>query len=351
MTDYAWLLIAAGSALAQQGAPEASPPAVQEVNVATVVARVDDRAILLQEVVGPIKERLEAMRQQLPRDTYVSQERIILKQRTESLIERTILLKEVEAKIKDPKRLEEIRKKIGQEFERNLAKFAREKGIKGKEAILKQLEEEGSSLEAQRKEFVDTILAQEYVRQQLMPMVADPTREEMIAWHRDHAQQFQQNAGVVWRHIEVRIGSDPKAAAEKVHQAQQRLTAGEDFAKVAKELSDDASAINGGLCPKTSKGSYYEAEVDKALFTLPVGRFSTPIRGKDAFHIVKVEERTADGVKPFSEVQREIAKAIKDERLKEVSKAKMAEIRGRHFVESIYDKPELATQPAASAIR
>jgi len=350
MTGCALFLVAAGLAMGQE-APAKNPPG-QEVNVATIVARVDDRAILLQDALGPVKQQLEEMRRQLPRDEYARQERTILKERTDKLIERAVLLKEVDAKIKDPKRLEEIRKKIGLEFEKNIMKFARDKGLKSKEAVIKQFEDEGSNYDAQRKEFTDTILAQEFVRQQVMPMIPDPTREEMLQWHRDHAHQFQQNAGVVWRHIEVKIGADPKAAAEKAYQAQQRLTAGEDFAKVAKEMSDDAaSALNGGLCPKTSKGSYYETAVDQALFTLPVGRFSTPIRGSIAFHIVKVEERTGDGVKPFADVQRDITKAMKDERLGEIRKAKLAELRNRHYIESVFDKPEVASRQASSTIR
>ena len=326
-------------------------PAAGEVNVATVVARVDDRAILLQDAIGPIKPQLEMMRQQLPPDEYRRQERMILKSQTDRLIDRAVVLKEVDAKIKDEKRLDEIRKKIAQEFEKNLVKMARENGLKSKEEVLKQLEKEGASLEVQRLDFIDNVLAQEFLRQQLMPMISEPSRDEMAAWHREHAQQFQQNAGVEWRHIEVRIGADPKAAAEKIHKAQERLTAGEDFAKVAKELSEEATASNGGLCPLTSKGSYYEPKVDEALFSIPVGRFSAAIRGKDAFHIVKVEKRTGDGLKPFTECQREIMKAMKDERIKELRVTKMAELRKRHFIESIFDKPEVGGKDLGKSIR
>jgi peptidyl-prolyl cis-trans isomerase SurA len=353
MSGCGWVLLAAASAWNQLAAPPTKAPVGQEINVATVVARVDDRAILLQEVIGPVKADLERMRSALPPDEYLRQERTILKERTERLIERVIILKEVEAKIRDEKRIAEIRKKIGQEVERNLYKSAREMGLKSKEDVLRKLEEEGSSLESQRKEVVDMVLAKEFLRQQMEPMIPDPTREEMMTWYRDHALQFQQNAGVVWRNIEVRIGSNPKAAAEKIHLAQQRLQAGEDFAKVAKELSEDASAYNGGLCPKTSKGSYAEPVVDEALFSLPVGRYSTPIRGKnsDSFYIVKVEERTGDGAKPFQEVQKEVMKAMRSERAKEVQAAKFAEFRRRHFVESIYDKPEVASPPTGKTIR
>ena len=342
------LLLFVGSVHAWQAPPPAQTPVGQEVNIATVVARVDDRAILLQDALNPIKDQLEKMRKALPRDEYVRQERAALKARTDKLIDQAVIMKEVEAKLKDEKRLDEIRKKIGQEFEKNLVKFAREHGLKSKEEVIKQLESEGSSFEVERRKFIDDVLTQEFFRQQLMPLVPDPTREEMINWHRDHAQQFQQNAGVVWRHIEVRIGADPKAAADKIYQAQQRLSAGEDFATVAKEMSEDsATASGGGLCPKTSKGSYFEPAVDQALFALPIGRFSTPIRGASAFHIVKIEERTGDGVKPFAEVQRDIVKAMKDERMKDYRATKMADLRKKHFIESIFDKPEVASQPPA----
>jgi parvulin-like peptidyl-prolyl isomerase len=335
-------------AFAQTAEP---PKPANEVNVATIVARVDDKVILLQDAVGPIKPRLEEMRRALPADEYARQERAILKQAVDRLIDRAVLLKEVDLKLKDPKRVDDVRKQIALEFEKNLYKMARDQGLKSKEELLRELEKEGASLELHRQNFVDDNLAREFLRQHLMPLVANPTRAEMEAWHRDHAQQFQQNAGVVWRHIEVRIGADPKAAAEKIHKAQERLTAGEDFAAVAKELSEDATASVGGLCPLTSKGSYYEPLVDEALFSMPVGRFSTPLRGKDAFHIVKVEKRNSDGVKPFTEVQREIAAAIREERMKDLQRTKMAELKKRHFIESIFDKPEVAGVGQGKTVR
>ena len=118
-------------------------------------------------------------------------------------------------------------------------------------------------------------------------------------------------------------------------------------------MSDDASAINGGLCPRTSKGSYNEPPVDEALFSLPIGRYSTPIRGKvsNSFYIVKVEERTGDGSKPFPEVQRDVLKAMKAERTKEIQASKFAEYRRRHYIESIYDKPEVSNQPNRNSTR
>jgi parvulin-like peptidyl-prolyl isomerase len=211
------------------------------------------------------------------------------------------------------------------------------------------LELAGMTFEQQRIEFVDNILAKEYLRQNVQAQIVDPSREDLLAYYKEHANDYRQNAGAVWRHIEVKIGANPKDAADKTAKVMQRLQAGEDFATVAKQMSEDASAANGGLCPKTSKGSYAEEAVDQALFTMPVGRFSAPIRGRDAFHIVKVEARTADGVKPFPEVQPEILEAIKSKQFAEAERKKLNELRRKHYIESVFDRNDIATSANPNA--
>jgi parvulin-like peptidyl-prolyl isomerase len=323
----------------------------EATTVATVVARVDHRAILLGDAIDRVRPQLELMRKQLSADEYRRQERAILKQQTDELIDRAVILEEVSAKIKDAERLKEIRRRIGLEFEKNLLKFAKAQGLKSKEQVIDQFEKEGTSLEKQRSEFIDKILADEYLRQQITGLLSEPSRDDLHAYYKAHLDQFQQNAGVVWRHIEIRIGSDPKQAAEKTHQVMQQLAAGADFSELARRFSDDASASAGGLCPMTSKGSFYEDAVDRALFSLPVGQVSQPIRGRHSFHIVRVEKRTTDGAKPFSEVQTEILKTLKDRQFVELRQKKLREMRQRHYIESIFERKEIAEPDTQKAIR
>ena len=323
--------------------PAAAPPAGTK-QVANVVARVDGYAILLQDLVAPLRPKLELMKQQLPPDQYRRQERIELKAQADRLIERAILVKEAESFVKEKKRLDAIRGLFEKDFQKFVGRIAKESKIRPEE-LPDQLAKEGTTLENLKREFIETNLAMGFLDEAVKSKVVDPSRAELLDYYRAHAGDFQRDAKAQWSAIEVKIGADPRAAAEKTHQASQRLQAGESFAAVAKALSDGPTAADGGKCPATGKGSYYDPAVDAALFSALIGVPSAPIRGKDAFHIVLVSERTADGAQPFGEVQPEIAKKLKDKQREVARKEKLAEMRKRHFVESVFDA--VATQPDA----
>jgi parvulin-like peptidyl-prolyl isomerase len=324
------------AAVARASGAESGP-----VQVANLIARVDDKSIFLQDILAPVERQLKAMRAQLSPAEYLKQERAILKAQAEKAIDRMILMKEIETKLKgDESRIKQIRKQIGAEFNNNLVRMARQEGIKSDDEMAKVMEQQGVNLQLMRQNFIDDALASSYLRQSIDSQVGEPTRPEILEYYESHLKQFQQNAHAKWRHIEIRIGRDPKAAAEKAYRVQQRLSAGEDFAKVAKEMSDGSSASSGGEMPNTRKGSYAEVEVDKAIFTQQIGVASAPLRGSESFHFVKVESRNDDGAKPFAEVQKEIVKTLKEKRFQSLRKAKMDEFRKRHYVESIFDRPD-----------
>lgn len=86
------------------------------------------------------------------------------------------------------------------------------------------------------------------------------------------------------RHILV----DDEAAAKKV---QDRIKAGEDFAKIAKEVSKDpGSAENGGSLGYFNRGAMVP-EFEKVAFSLPVGEVSGLVKSKFGYHIIKVDDR------------------------------------------------------------
>ncbi|MFC1656724.1 peptidylprolyl isomerase, partial [Patescibacteria group bacterium] len=105
-------------------------------------------------------------------------------------------------------------------------------------------------------------------------------------------------------HILVQL--DEKADKKKVQQAQARaddlyskINKGEDFAKLAKEHSEDTTTKDqGGDLGFFEKGQFVE-EFEKVAFDLKEGKVSKPVRTKYGFHIIKVEERKGEVEKSF----------------------------------------------------
>ncbi|RSK35297.1 peptidylprolyl isomerase [Hymenobacter metallilatus] len=102
-------------------------------------------------------------------------------------------------------------------------------------------------------------------------------------------------------HILIRITPDasPKdtlAAYQKITALRQRVTGGEDFAKVARETSEDPSAAENG-----GKLGYFTAmqmvyPFESVAYSTPVGQVSQPVRTRFGYHIIKVNDvRPAQG--------------------------------------------------------
>ena len=140
------------------------------------------------------------------------------------------------------------------------------------------------------------------------------------AYYDAHKADFEQAKAV---HILIRFkgsrvpvkpgGKDltEEEALAKAQDIRKQLLAGGDFATIAKAESDDtASATAGGsLGPAAGRGKFV-APFDQAVFSLPIGQLSEPVKTPFGYHLIKVEER---GSKTFDEARPDIEKKMKPE--------------------------------------
>lgn len=117
-------------------------------------------------------------------------------------------------------------------------------------------------------------------------------------------------------HILVKVPKDAApqqlaAAKAKADKIAARLNAGESFAKLAKEFSDDiASAKNGGVMEWFSPGSI-DPTLEKVVIALKqTGDLSAPAKTKYGFSIVKLLDTQKPEVLPFEKVRAQIEKAL-----------------------------------------
>jgi Parvulin-like peptidyl-prolyl isomerase len=87
---------------------------------------------------------------------------------------------------------------------------------------------------------------------------------------------------------------DTLAVYQKAMKLYERIRKGEDFAKLAKENSDDRSSEDGGYLG-FSTGSRYILPFENALFSTSVGEVSMPVRTPYGYHLVKVHSRRPAG--------------------------------------------------------
>jgi len=152
-------------------------------------------------------------------------------------------------------------------------------------------------------------MIQAYYRDEIEGNTVVP-EEDIIAYYDEHPEQFQQRAQIKFRHIMTSTRQEAEAA-------RQRLLAGEDFASVARDVSEDASTSQaGGLVRTLYKGdalmsSGMSAAFIESLFEGEVGEISQPLRSDRGWHIVQIEEMKPEGVKPLEEVRDTIEQSLK----------------------------------------
>lgn len=136
------------------------------------------------------------------------------------------------------------------------------------------------------------------------------------------------------RHILLRL--NPKqteaAATEKLAELKKRIQAGQaDFAAVAREISDDGSAKEGGDLGWASPGMFVP-EFDKVMNGLAPNQISDPLVSRFGVHIIQVLERRETQLSQRD--QREIARNVLREKKQNEAYALWAQdVRGRAYVE------------------
>lgn len=105
---------------------------------------------------------------------------------------------------------------------------------------------------------------------------------------------------------------EKEKAKQKAEEILAKVKAGEDFATLAKENSDDTgSAANGGDLDFFGKGVMVE-EFETAAFGLDVGEISELVETDYGYHIIKVTDKK-QGQEPFEDVKEEIKTNLEQE--------------------------------------
>jgi peptidyl-prolyl cis-trans isomerase D len=158
---------------------------------------------------------------------------------------------------------------------------------------------------------------------------------EVQKYYAEHGAEFETPRQVRAAHILVRVpetggsGAEDEAKA-KVADAIRRARAGEDFGKLARELSQDpGSAARGGDLGLVSKGEMVPA-FEQALFALKKGEVSPePVRTPFGFHAIKVQEIREGGKRPLKDVAPQIRQRLQSEAADRAARAKAEEVRAK----------------------
>lgn len=158
---------------------------------------------------------------------------------------------------------------------------------------------------------------------------------EVGKYYTEHPKEFETPRQAKAAHILARVSETGGSAAEdkaraKITDIMRRLKAGEDFAKLARELSEDpGSKANGGDLGMVFKGEVVP-DFEAAMFALKAGEMSPePVRTPFGYHVIKVTEVHEGGKKPLKDVAAQIRERLQTEAAEQAAKAKADEVRAK----------------------
>jgi len=285
-----------------------------------LVLSINSETITVDEVVGPMIEGLSKIDGKSNFARFSSQVkpvigRVVVNKVTDMLIYQ-------QAKRLAPENIDEQLEKF---VEQSVNKFVVRYGgnvAKAEEAISQMGMDWDGFRDYQKK----LILSQNYLRGELSDD-RTITRREMLEYYDSvKAQQYQWDAKITFRLIDIAEDKVQRGVHESAKEALLRIAQeiigrmenGDDFAKLAREYSNDFRAQDGGLWRPVTIGSLAEPYdvLEKVSEVMEAGDVSGAIEAQGHVFIMKLEEKRDAKYEPFEDVQEEVMTQLEFQRRK-----------------------------------
>lgn len=202
------------------------------------------------------------------------------------------------------------------QFRSVLDNIKKENKIESEEQFQAALKQEGMTMADLRKALERQMLISRVQQVEVTPKI-DVTEDEEKRYYETHADEFATTPNVTLREILVAVPSDGKSvnvgldeeAKEKAEALRKRILAGENFQKLAGEMSDAPSKANGGLIGPLSRQEL-TPELQKLLDSMKVGDVSPILRVPAGYEILKLESSTESTRQPFEQAREQIAEKL-----------------------------------------
>jgi len=191
-----------------------------------------------------------------------------------------------------------------------------------------------------------SIVLQQKIRSRLK--VSD---EDVKNYYQQHAREFSGEEEIHVRHIFLPLAEGAPAADEarvraEGEKALERVRRGEDFAKVAREVSKGPGAEEGGDLGWIRRGTI-QRQLEDVAFSLQDGQVSQLVRAGPGLHLFKVEGHRVGGGKPFDSVKDQIRDLLTNEQLETYQAQYVTELKRDAVIQ--VNLPELKQESATAS--
>ncbi|MEN3340091.1 MAG: peptidyl-prolyl cis-trans isomerase SurA [Acidobacteriota bacterium] len=230
-----------------------------------------------------------------------------------------------------------------EQFKSWLENLRKEQNLQDDAKFYAALKQEGMSVDDLRKNVEKQFLVGQVQRDEVGSKLSI-TEEEARQYYLAHKDEFVAPATVTFREILLEVPTTSKGGqttlnvgkedeiAQQAAAVRARVVGGEDFAKVASEVSASSSKANGGLI-----GPINVAEVSPSLQQLiqkmKPGDVTEPLRVPRGFQLLKLETLKPAAPQPFESVRDLVADKVHDARQQVEVRKFLARVRGQAIIE------------------
>lgn len=306
----AWTTLGSQFALSQ--APQPTPELYDAANLPEVVARVNDHEITGQQL---LSEARGAQAQLAARGDRRVMDRMFFADALEQMIAGELLFQAARSE-----GLGATPSEVDAEVARRAAAFP------SPEAFRQAMAAENIDEAEFRLSMEQELSIARFVRERIRPSIP-VSEEEVVGFYEDNQARMQRPEQVLIRHIlfdtEGADEAQKAIARNRAEAALLRLQAGEDFAALAAELSDDPTGESGGELPWLQKGETLPA-FEELAFSLEPGEISPILETPIGFHILQGVDKRPEGVPDISEVRDTLIEIIRDRKMMLSMRAQVA---------------------------
>jgi peptidyl-prolyl cis-trans isomerase C len=222
-------------------------------------------------------------------------------------------------------------KKVEQQFDMLLKRYP------DKEKFNEFLHQWGVTEEKIKVEIKRSTAIQELIETNVADKV-EVDGKDVKKFYDDNPEKFKSPEEIKTSHILIKL--DPKKAnktkktkaKKKLEAVKERLIKGEEFGKLAKEISEGPSNKTGGDLGFISRGQMVKPFED-AAFALKKGEVSDIIETQFGYHLIKVFEKKPAKMRTFEEVKDRLANQLKQQKAQEEAIAYIQELKNSAKIE------------------
>lgn len=288
-----------------------------------------DQYITTADVLDPIRPKLNEMAGSMPPRRYYESAAELVRASLVELVATHLIYQRASSELPDnfepriAKAVDQMeRERISKEFEGRETKYEN------------HLAAQGESREKIREKLRRIVIGESYLREQLVPLISEPRRDEIDEYYRDHMSDFTTEQRRELLMIDVpaatfldrnspmqrdqQVALAMQRARNTIADAKRELDSGVPFDTVARKYSKfkQSDGGNWGFI-REPLASRWEVP-SKRFFELAPGQVSEIIETEDSFFIVKCGKVEGGVTTPFAEAQPLIVRNIKNQRFQKL---------------------------------